>query len=67
MAFSKGFSPSLGTHLAQWMMSNDGASIVVAGGKVELCVRECFLFAGVNGYRGGDSSTEKGVTITYSK
>lgn len=40
-------------------MSNDGASIVGAGGKVELCERECFLFAGVVGYRAGDSFTEK--------
>ena len=33
------------------------------GGKIKLCERECFLFAGVAGCRRGDSSAGKGVTI----
>ena len=67
MAFSKGFSPSLSTHLAQSIVANDRASIIGVVQKIELCERECFLFAGVGRCRSGNSSAGKGVTISYSK
>ena len=66
MASSKRFSPSLGAHLAQWMLSNDG--VIIVGGGWWSCVKDsASLFAGIVGSRGGDSSIGKRVTISNSK